>query len=94
MPENTQPGSTSARLGEAAPNVGPSDTANFGPKTPGPGPRPAGGSGAAQDWVGKSLGKYRIPGVLGPGRPSTGTRVAEPFAANELRCLRPRGPWR
>jgi urea transport system substrate-binding protein len=84
MPENTQPGSTPARPGEAAPQVGPSDTANFGPKTPGHGPRPASGSGTAEAWVGKSLGKYRITGVLGQGGMGVVLKAHDPMIERDV----------
>jgi urea transport system substrate-binding protein len=66
-PEKTPESSPPAKPGEAAAKFALPETGFLRPDTPSEAPQPAPDSAAAQAWVGKSLGKYQVIGVLGQG---------------------------
>jgi urea transport system substrate-binding protein len=66
-PGNPQDSSPPAKSVESAPPPELGETAPVGSDTPVINPPPASGSGTAQTWIGKVLGKYQVTGVLGEG---------------------------
>ena len=67
MPENIQKPAPAAKPGDASPAAEGSETTVSPPITSTGGSAPARQSGAALDWAGEGLGKYRVSGVLGQG---------------------------
>jgi urea transport system substrate-binding protein len=66
-PDKAQEGSIPESPGDSPPESGLVETGHFKPDTPHGRPRPAGVSRTDETWIGKSLGKYQITGVLGHG---------------------------
>jgi urea transport system substrate-binding protein len=83
-PGHRQARSPPAKPAESAPPAELSETAFVGPDTPGNIPQPAGGRGTAQIWVGKSLGKYQITGVLGQGGMGVVLKAHDPMIERDV----------
>src|SRR5262245_29897941 len=80
-PENTPEGPPQP---DASSDADLSETSVLGSVTPGVTPRPASASGTGQAWVGKSLGKYRVTGVLGQGGMGIVLKAHDPLIERDV----------
>jgi urea transport system substrate-binding protein len=83
-PGNPPDPSTPAKSGESAPPAELGETAFVGPDTPANTPRLVGGSGMAQAWIGKVLGKYQVTGVLGQGGMGVVLKAHDPMIERDV----------
>ncbi|HEV3261005.1 MAG TPA: bifunctional serine/threonine-protein kinase/ABC transporter substrate-binding protein, partial [Gemmataceae bacterium] len=83
MPEKMDGPSTAENAGDAAPKIAPSETAAFTPDTSVDPARAADGS-LLQTWIGKSLGKYQVTGVLGQGGTGLVLKAQDPMIEREV----------
>jgi urea transport system substrate-binding protein len=81
--ENKQDPLAPAKPDGPAPEVKLNDTALFSADTPGDAPRPP-GDNASQSWVGKSLGKYKVTGVLGQGGMGVVLKAHDPLIDRDV----------
>jgi urea transport system substrate-binding protein len=81
--ENKQDPQPPATRVDPVPAVPPAGTAEFSVDTPGAGERRPGDS-AAQSWVGKSLGKYQVTGVLGEGGMGVVLKARDPLIDRDV----------
>src|SRR6516165_4715525 len=81
--EKRDPASTAAHASDSAPQIASSETAAFRPYTSVDTPGVASGS-AAQNLVGKSLGKYQVTGVLGQGGMGLVLKAHDPMIERDV----------
>src|SRR6516165_2108029 len=81
--EKRDPASTAAHASDSAPQIASSETAAFRPDTSVDTPGVASGS-AAQNLVGKSLGKYQVTGVLGQGGMGLVLKAHDPMIERDV----------
>jgi uncharacterized protein (TIGR02246 family) len=88
MPDDNPAGSTPARWSKSSPDVDLAETTfartDTPADTPAEPPRPAVVAGTAQAWVGKSLGKYQVTGVLGQGGMGVILKAHDPMIERDV----------
>jgi urea transport system substrate-binding protein len=83
-PDKAQNQSTPAKASEASAEFQPAETEFVPSDTPVDAPSRAGASAAAQAWIGKSLGKYQITGVLGQGGMGVVLKAHDPMIDRDV----------
>jgi serine/threonine protein kinase len=83
-PGNMQGSSPLAKSGESAPPAELGETAFVGSDTPVIDRPPASGSGTAQTWIGKVLGKYQVTGVLAQGGMGVVLKAHDPMIERDV----------
>src|SRR4051812_23814672 len=83
-PDSKQKQQNPVMTDEYATNFGAAESASQYTDTSLDASRPPRGSGNAQDWVGKSLGKYQITAVLGQGAMGVVLKARDPMIEREV----------